>query len=115
MKFEVEYNEALGRWTARTADGRVLTAPVRGDDLLAWLTQQVRGGKEVTSAERPDWYKPMAHVGKRHRSAEVADATNLYEIRGGRVQRIASSAAERASQQLLELSSLLELDGGDND
>lgn len=62
----------------------------------------------VAAAERErTWGKPLAHAVKR---SDGQPASVLYEISGGKVQRIASSAAERNAQQVAELALLMGLE-----
>ena len=102
MKFQIVYNEALARWHAEGPEGQALTEPMRSGQLLMWLVNEV---KVPAQASDPGWSRPIAHKTKRA-DGSTAD-TPLYEIKAGKVQRIASSAKERTEQQTAELLALL--------
>jgi ABC-type Mn2+/Zn2+ transport system ATPase subunit len=105
MKFEVEYNEQLCRWRFRSAEGH-WSQHMRSDKLLQAMYGEVR--EDQTKLVRAD-YRPIAHATKRVRTMDE-QAQTVYEISGGKVQRIAFDRAERQAQQMAELAALLELD-----
>lgn len=104
ISFETRYDEAIAKWQYRAPGGEWSRAMS-----LAKLSQALQ--TEITAVAEPAeprfWSKPLAHATKR---ADGQPASILYEIAGGKVQRIASSAAERNAQQMAELAALMELD-----
>lgn len=58
-------------------------------------------------AEPKEWSKPLV-VGTKRVKPQDTQAKTLYEIRGGKVQRIAASAAERNEQQIAEILKAME-------
>lgn len=101
MRFQIVYNEALGRWIPEGSEGEALTEPLRAGQLLAWLVNEVK----VPEEREKRWSKPVDHKTKRQDG--TAD-TPLYEIKAGRVQRIPATRNERNEQQMAELLSILE-------
>lgn len=59
-------------------------------------------------AEPKEWSKPLV-VGIKRMKTQDTSAKTLYEIRGGKVQRIAASAKERNEQQVADILAALEL------
>ena len=85
----------------RVEEGGCLSAPMNWEALGREL------GVLVATTEEKCWSKPIAVAPKRPKP-QVTEAQTLYEIRGGKVQRIASDAKERQAQQMAELMALVE-------
>jgi hypothetical protein len=104
ISFETRYDEAIARWQYR-APGGEWSKPVRFMKLAVMLQHEVAEVPEVPEAERK-WSRPVDH---KPRVRRTMDEQHLYEISGGKVQRIASSAKERSEQQVAELAELMGL------
>lgn len=103
ISFETRYDEGSAKWQYR-APGGEWSKPLS----LAKLGQALQAEITVPEPTEPKfWSKPLAHQPKRQ---DGQPASVLYEIAGGKVQRIASSAAERNAQQVAELAALMGLD-----
>lgn len=116
IRFEVRYDEATAKWQGRTASG--WTEPMRPGKLLDWLQREVTEVAPLDPEKR--WSQPLAHLPRSTEAKPVSPATGRraspprsetqgeWEIRGGKVQRIAATPAERQAQQVDELLSVLE-------
>lgn len=90
-----------GLWQFR-AVGKVWSEPLS----LVRCMVEMKAATRV-EPEPKQWSKPLAIGIKRKRPYEE-QAKVLYEIRGGKVQRIAANAAERREQQVDEILAALE-------
>ena len=103
MRFELEFNEALGKWRFRATAESPWSEYGRVGATMAKLAAEVAPFDE-TSPKR--WSKPIDHAVRGSRGP--TEDTPLYEIANGRVQRIAATRGERQKQQMEELAALIE-------
>ena len=98
ISFETKMNPETGLWQYRKV-GAIWSKPV------SLVRCMVEMRKATLAADEPkQWGLPAAPAVKRSQSQ---DATTLYEIRGGKVQRIAANTAERRQQQIDEILALM--------
>lgn len=105
--FQVRFHEGLGcqNWQVEL-DGQ-WTKPMTEYQLARALARTAAGRREAAPAN-PQWSKPIDHAVKRRKSPPLHETQGQWEIRGGKVQRIAATSAERSAQQLAELANLLD-------
>lgn len=105
INFETRYDEHTARWQFRLRGASEWSAPMRLPKMAQALHAEVAEPEPEVEAKR--WSKPIDHS-VRGRSPRAEAAKTLYEIKGGKVQRIASSAKERNEQQMAELLAIME-------
>lgn len=103
MLFQVEFNEALGKWRYRAGEEAPWSEYHRIGRLVSAMNGEVM---EPASSGDPRFSKPIDHAVKSRRGP--TEGTPLYEIVGKRVQRIATTSAERKKQQMDELAAIIE-------
>lgn len=110
ISFETRFNEATGLWQYRHP-GKHWSEPMKLGKIAEFLRREVAKVPAPVNSERfnEQWSKPLAHAPKRRSQSPRTETQGQWEIRGGKVQRIASSAAERRAQELAELAELLDL------
>lgn len=91
INFEIRYDEGSAKWQFRAPSGQWSEAMP-----LAKLGETLHSEVKSPPEREQRWSKPIDHRGKGN--ARVAEAQRLWEVRGGKVQRIASSAAERQAE-----------------
>lgn len=108
INFETRYDETTERWQYR-APGGEWSQPIRSGKLAQMLQAEVQVPKVQTNSVKGTefWSKPLDPAARD--AQRIAEQTSLYEIKGGKVQRIAATAKERTQQQMDELLAILEL------
>lgn len=104
ITFETRYDEATAKWQWRLT-GKEWSAPMSGVQVMKETKLATYTQEEYDRATR--WSRPIDHAPRTKRS-EAEKAKDLYEVRGGKVQKIGYTAKERTSQEVDELLAALE-------
>jgi hypothetical protein len=100
ITFETRWNPVTDMWQFRAPEG-VWSEPMRLGALFVAMKREVTPPEELKG-----WSKPIAHATKRPKGS-YKEAHDLYEIKGGKVQRIPFTRTEKDNQDLAELMGLL--------
>lgn len=102
--FAIRYNERTQHWQYRYPQTDNWSQPLRYSALMAAIGREIasRYSVKVASEEDKGWNRPLPHMVKRpvSQKQKLDQLMDRYEIRGGKVERIAFDAAERQKQQV---------------
>lgn len=112
ISFNLRYDEHTMLWQYRPEGLDRWSEPMRYGKAVAAIAREIKRDSLEAEGKADDlhkrWSMPLPHQAKAKARSQAAADVQLYEIRGGKVQKIGYTERERTAQQAEEILALLE-------